>query len=282
MRPLLSRLAAAWRSLYIFDRPGCQVRLSIHQRLPFVLLPLLLLWYVASPTPVAAMCAAALAGLVLCSYLWARSMARGVRGQRRLRYAAFQVGDELEEQVSLTNGSSLPAIWAEFYDTANLPGYTVTSVHSGESHSTASWSEHTTCTQRGLFRLGPWELRLGDPFGMFRVRQVYLEKNEILVYPPLAPLPERLLPRGQVQGEERPLNQPLRAETQDAFTARPYQPGDPLRHIHWPLTARHDAPHVRVFEPEASSTVWLVADLDAAAHTGQGGDSSLENMVILL
>ncbi len=282
MRRISFRLAAAWRSLYTFDRPGCQVRLSIHQWLPFAALPLLLLWYLASPAPAAIMGAAALAGLILCSYLWARSMARQVRGQRRLRYAAFQVGDELEEQVSLTNDSILPAIWAEFYDTANLPGYTVTSVHFADSRSTTSWRDHTTCTRRGLFRLGPWELRLGDPFGVFRVRQVYLEKNEVLVYPPLAPLPERLLPRGQVLGEERPLNQPLRAETQDAFTARPYQPGDPLRHIHWPVTARHDYPHVRVFEPEDSSTVWLVADLDAAAHTGQGSDSSLENMIILL
>jgi uncharacterized protein (DUF58 family) len=282
LRRTFSRLAAAWRSLYTFDRPGCQVRLSIQQWLPFAVLPLLLLWYLASPTPVAILCAAALAGLILSSYLWARSMARRVRGQRRLRYAAFQVGDELEEQVTLANDSILPAIWAEFYDTANLPGYTVSSVHYADSHATISWRDHTTCTRRGLFRLGPWELRLGDPFGLFRVRQVYLEKNEILVYPPLAPLPERLLPRGQVQGEERPLNQPLRAETQDAFTARPYQPGDPLRHIHWPVTARHDALHVRVFEPEASSTVWLVADLDAAAHSGQGSDSSLENMIILL
>ncbi len=282
LRLLSGRLAAAWRSLYIFDRPACQVRLSIHQRLPFAALPLLLLWYLANPAPVAIMCAAALAGLILCSYLWARSMGRQVRGQRRLRYAAFQVGDELEEQVSLANDSILPAIWAEFYDTANLPGYTVTSVHYADARSTVSWRDHTTCTRRGLFRLGPWELRLGDPFGLFRVRQVYLEKIEVLVYPPLAPLPERLLPRGQVQGEERPLNQPLRAETQDAFTARPYQPGDALRHIHWPVTARHDYPHVRVFEPEASSTVWLVADLDAAVHTGQGGDSSLENMIILL
>lgn len=282
MRPLISRLAAAWRGLFIFDRPGCQVRLSIHQRLPFIALPLVLLWYLANPTPVAAMSAAALAGMIALSYLWARSMARQVRGQRRLRFAALQVGDELEEHISLANHSFLPVIWAEFDDTSNLPGYTVTSVRSAEAQSTVQWRAHTTCTRRGVFSLGPWELRLGDPFGLFRVRQVYLEKNEILVYPPLAPLPERLLPRGQVLGEERPLHQPLRAETQDAFTARPYQPGDSLRHIHWPLTARHDAPHVRVFEPEASSTVWLVADADAAAHIGQGGDSSLENMVILL
>ncbi len=282
MRPIISRLAAAWRSLYTFDRPGCQVRLSLHQRLPFIALPLLALWYLASPTAVAAMCVATLAGLVLFTYLWARSMARRVRGRRRLRFAAIQVGDELEEQVTLINASSLPVVWAEFDDTSNLPGYTVTSVREADSHATVEWRAHTTCTRRGVFSLGPWELRLGDPFGLFQVRQVYLEKNEILVYPPLAPLPERLLPRGQVQGEERPLHQPLRAETQDAFTARPFQPGDPLRHIHWPLTARHDSPHVKVFEPEASSTVWLVADLDAAVHVGQGSESSLENMVILL
>jgi uncharacterized protein (DUF58 family) len=199
-----------------------------------------------------------------------------------LQYAAVQVGDELEEKVELVNASALPILWAEFSDSSNLPGYTVSSVRAAGERSSIDWRAYTTCHQRGVFSLGPWELRLGDPFGIFEVRQTYLQKNEILVYPPLAPVPERLLPRGQVQGEERTLRQPLRAETTDAFTARPYQPGDPLRHIHWPITARHDAPYVKVFEPEDASTVWLLADLDAGVHYGQGPDSSLETMIVLL
>jgi uncharacterized protein (DUF58 family) len=209
-------------------------------------------------------------------------MARSVSGERHLHYAALQVGDELEEQVILQNHSALPALWAEFIDHSNLPGYTFSSVRSANGHSSTEWRTNTICTRRGVFTLGPWEMRCGDPFGLFLVRQTWLQKNQILVYPPLAPLPSRLLPHGQVRGEERPLHQPLQAETQDTFTARPYQPGDPLRHIHWPVTARHDAPYVKVFEPEDSSTGWLLADLDAAAHTGQGPDSSLETMILLL
>ena len=272
-----------------FDRPAggqgelaVEIRLRLRQKLALPLAGLVLAWYLAAPSPSALATLVVIFGGLLAAYLWARSMARQVSGQRSLRYAAVQVGDELEEQVTLRSTTLLPVLWAEFTDQSDLPGYTVTSVRAAGSRETVSWRAHTTCTRRGLFRLGPWELRLGEPFGLFEVRQLYAQKNELLVYPPIAPLPEHLLPRGRTQGEQRTLNQPLLAETQSAFTARPYQPGDPLRHLHWPTTARRDAPFVKVFEPEASSTVWLVADSDAAAHTGQGPDSTLETMVILL
>jgi len=282
MVALFTRLRGFLGRAYRFDRPGCRVRLSLRQRLPLAAFGLALVWYAARPSGVAVMAVVALGGMILLAYLWARSMAQKVSGERRLTYAAVQVGDELEERVTLSNASFLPILWAEFSDSSSLPGYSVTSVRATGDHSTTDWRAHTVCSQRGVFSLGPWELRLGDPFGLFLVRQTYLQKNEILVYPPLAPLPERLLPRGQVQGEERPLRQPLHAETTDAFTARPFQPGDPLRHIHWPITARHDIPYVKVFDPEATSTVWLVADLDASAHIGAGAESSLETLVVLL
>jgi uncharacterized protein (DUF58 family) len=299
---MIPRLRGILRSLYTFDRPGCQVRLRLRQRLPLVALPLLLLWYLARPAAVAAAALVAVGGLLLIAYLWARGLARGVDAGRRLRYAALQVGDELEEEVAIQNASILPLVWAELIDHSDLPDYPFSSVRSVGGNSHIEWRTHTVCSRRGVFTLGPWGMRCGDPFGLFVVSHTYLQKNDILVYPPLAPLPPRLLPHGQVQGEERPLHQPLRAETQDAFTARPYQPGDPLRHIHWPITARHDSPYVKVFEPEDASTVWLLADMDAAAHrgtsplslspslqgggrgVGQGGgeDSTLETMILLL
>src|SRR5450759_3772972 len=181
MRPIFNRLAVAFRSLYSFDRPGCQVRLSIRQRLPVIAFPILLLWYLVRPSPVAATGAAALGGLLLLCYLWARSMAKSVSGERRLHYAALQVGDELEEQVILRNKSAIPALWVEFIDHSNLPGYTFSSVRSAGGHSTTEWRTNTLCTRRGVFILGPWEMRCGDPFGLFLVRQTWLHKNEILV-----------------------------------------------------------------------------------------------------
>jgi len=240
-----------------------------------------LLWYIIAPTDVAAMGAAALAGVLAAAYLWARAMAMHVTAQRRLYYTALQVGDEIEELISLDNDSGLPVLWAEFADQSNLPGYTVTSVRMADRHAVVEWRAHTVCTRRGLFNLGPWELRLGDPFGFFLVRQRYTQRQEILIYPPLAPLPPHLLPHTSTLGAHRPLRQPLPAHTIDAIGVRPHVPGDPLRHVHWRTTARRQSVYTKLFEPEASSTIWLIPDFDPAVHTGEGADSSEETMVLL-
>jgi uncharacterized protein (DUF58 family) len=144
-----------------------------------------------------------------------------------------------------------------------------------------SWRAHTICTLRGVYNLGPWELRLGEPFGLFQISQVYLDPQQILVYPPLAPLPAEILPHRGAQGDYRPLNQPVSAETTAGMTVRAYIPGDPLHKIHWPSTARRDYPHVKVFEPEAASRIWLVPDLDAAVQVGEGEESTEETVVLL-
>jgi uncharacterized protein (DUF58 family) len=129
--------------------------------------------------------------------------------------------------------------------------------------------------------LGPWKLVLGDPFGLFRVTKEYLHQQEILVYPSLAELPEYLTPHSGVQGEARPLRQALRADTIDAASTRPYTSGDPIRRVHWPTTARKDEPYIKIFQPEAASSIWLVPDCDASVHLGQGEDSTFETMVLV-
>jgi uncharacterized protein (DUF58 family) len=257
------------------------VTIELRQALPVAACLAALVWYLMAPTDVAAMGAAALACLVIGAYLWARAMATHVTARRRLYYTALQVGDEIEELITLVNDSGLPVIWAEFADQSNLPSYAVSSVRMADWHSTVEWRAHTVCTQRGMFTLGPWELRLGDPFGLFLVRQRYLQRQEILIYPPLAPLPPHLLPHTATVGAHRPLRQPLPAHTINAVGVRPYVPGDALRHVHWRTTARRQSVHTKLFEPEASSTIWLIPDFDPAAHTGEGADSTEEAMVLL-
>jgi uncharacterized protein (DUF58 family) len=227
--------------------PDLIVSVELRQWLPVAVFLAALGWYIAAPTDVAAMSVAALAGLLLAGFLWARSMARCVTARRRLRYTALQVGDEIEEIVTLSNDSSLPVAWAEFVDQSDLPGYTVSSVRMADGHGMTQWRAHTLCTRRGLFTLGPWELHLGDPFGLFFVRQRYTQRQDILIYPPLAPLPPHLLPHTATVGAHRPLRQPLPANTIDAIGVRPYVPGDTLRHVHWRTTARRQAPYTKLF-----------------------------------
>lgn len=264
------------------------ITVEVQHRLPFFIFLITFFWYVASPSPVALMSAVGMGGIVLSAFLWARSQARGIRGQRRLHFSAMQVGDELEEMISLDNRTMLPVLWAEFVDRSNIPGYTVSSARAAEPGAHTEWRAHTICTRRGIFTLGPWELRIGEPFGIFLVRQVYLQGQEILVYPPLASLPEQVLPHRGALGDHRPLNQPLRAETIASTSVRSYAPGDPLRHIHWRTTARRMAPFVKVFAPEAASNVWLLPDFNADEHVdcpgaeGTVSDSSQESMVTVV
>ena len=270
-----------WRVLH-FNRPGCQASLRVRQWPPFAALLIILVWYLFAPSGVSATCVTALAGILAASYIWARSMALGLLGKRALHFTALQVGDELEEIITLTNNSRLPALWIEFVDRSHVPGYSVSSVRAADPLSTAEWRAHTTCTQRGVFTLGPWELLTGDPLGIFSVRQVYAHTEEILVYPPLAVLPAALLPHRHNIGDHRPLHQPLAAETINVVTTRPYSPGDPLHHIHWRTYARQGSPFVKTFEPEASSTIWLIPDLDPTVQLGKGQDSTTETIVVLL
>ncbi len=267
-----------WRS----ESAAVQATIEIQSWVPFFAFGIAFLWYLFDPSPVVLVSAVVLGGMILASFLWSRAMASGVEGLRRLRFAAMQVGDELEEQIYLTNMTHLPVLWAEFVDRSNIPGYTVSSARAADSQTRVNWRAHTICTRRGIFSLGPWEMRIGEPFGILLVRQLYLQRQEILVYPPLAVLPEQLLPHRGALGDHRPLNQPLRAETIASTTVRAYQPGDPLRHIHWRTTARRAEPFVKVFSPEAASNVWLVPDFDQSAHIGEGDDSSLEVMVTVV
>jgi uncharacterized protein (DUF58 family) len=266
-----------------FDRPGVNASIHLRQVFPFIFFSLLLTWYLLYPSPGSAAGMAGLGCLLALAYGWARQMARHVSARRTLRYAAFQVGDELEEMLHLENQSFLPVLWAEYCDHSTLPGHSASLIRAAGSHSTLSWRVNTLCTRRGLYTLGPWELRIaGDPFGIFEVIQQYGSSQEVLIYPPLARLPPGLLVHRISPGERSPLNQPLPADTARALTTTPRQPQDPLRRIHWPTTAHRGELYVRVMEPEAASRLWLVADFDAAVQVSNGNDSTVETQVTLL
>ena len=199
-----------WR----FAGPERVVTLELRQRLPLLVWLVAFVWYLAAPSAVAAVTAFVLTAWLAIAWLWARTLARGVSAERRLHYAAVQVGDTLEEHLTLTNPTRLPVLWAEFMDRSDLPGYSVSSVHAADPWNQASWRAHAVCDRRGLFQLGPWELRMGDPLGLFLVRQVYLDRQELLVYPPLAPLPPQLRPHSSTMaGDHRRLRRAAQAET---------------------------------------------------------------------
>lgn len=70
---------------------------------------------------------------------------------------------------------------------------------------------------------------------------------------------------GLRQGDVRSL---LRGAGLDLADLREYQPHDDVRHIDWNVTARTDAPHVRLFQEDRDMTVTFLLDLSASMDWG--------------
>jgi uncharacterized protein (DUF58 family) len=58
-------------------------------------------------------------------------------------------------------------------------------------------------------------------------------------------------------------------------------PGDSLRLIHWPTSARQDELFVRLLDGTPAGDWWIFLDLDQQAQSGQGWDSTTEHSIIL-
>lgn len=256
------------------------VSLRLRSRTPLILIGLLLLLQVLEPWHVWLHLLLALGGLLAVSYYWARQMRDQVTPRREMSRGWLFVGDRLEEQFQLENRSFLPLLWAEIVDHSTVPGYSANIVQVADGRSTRRWTTRGICLQRGAFTLGPWEVRTGDPFGLFTVRLLVTETSPVMVYPPVVRVPPLPVPVGRASGRSRTLRRGIETTT-DASGVRDYQPGDPVHRVHWRSVARQDRWMVKEFDLEPSGDLWIVLDLQESVQAGEGEESTLEYGVIL-
>ncbi len=257
-----------------------QARLQLNTRLLSALVGLLLILQVVAPDRVWMVLLVGLGGAWLIGYLWARSLMRGLRLTREMRFGWAQVGDRLEERFTLSHQGWLPGLWVEVVDHTTLPEYRVSRVTGVGSRSHTRWHTQGVCSRRGLFTLGPTSLRSGDPLGLYTVSLEYPDSASLLVTPPILPLPTIEVAPGGRSGEGRPrVDAPER--TVSAAGVRPYVRSDSLRWIHWRTSARHDSLFVRILDGTPAGDWWIFLDLDREVQAGQGQASTEEHGVIL-
>lgn len=255
-------------------------RLRLNSRLLPLLVGLLLVLHMVEPNRVWRILLIGLGGAWLLSYVWARSLARGLRLKREMRFGWAQVGDRLEERFTLENDGHLPALWVELVDYTTVPDYRASRVTAVGGKSHARWHTRAVCTRRGLFSLGPTILQTGDPFGLYTVALNYPDSATLMVTPPILPLPTIEVAPGGRAGEGRPrADAPER--TVSAAGVRDYVQGDNLRWIHWPTSARCDSLFVKLFDGTPAGDWWIFLDLDETVQAGQGQASTEEHGVIL-
>jgi len=241
---------------------------------------LVLILQLITPAQIWTMLLVGMSLLQVIAYAWATNLQMDFRLRRERRYAMAQVGDRIEERFTISKMGLFPALWVEIIDHSTMPGYTVSQVTGLGTHSSIRWQTENICTQRGVFRLGPTEVNLGDPFGLFAVQQFYPNSVEFTVAPPIIPLPDfTIANRGHVgEGDPRPFSL---APTEPTASVRAYNPADSLNRVHWPTTARRESLYVRSLQEITSGDWWVILDMDEKVQHGTGQDSTLEKGVLM-
>jgi uncharacterized protein (DUF58 family) len=130
--------------------------------------------------------------------------------------------------------------------------------------------------RRGLFPEGPMVVSCGFPFGFYSARRRVFVRGQMLVWPEVVTLP----PLSRAIAAGRALEDSFdsrRTGTLGELTgARPHRPGESLRRIHWPQTARHNRLIVSEQSAAGGRSVQLVVETDREVHQQQGDDSTLE------
>jgi uncharacterized protein (DUF58 family) len=200
------------------------------------------------------------------SWLWTQFSLRGVTVKRRARSLRASVGDVFEEHFELSNDSRIGKLWIEISNESNMPGaygsrlLTMVGRKQKRMH-----LARTRLVRRGGFRLGPTRLVSGDPFGLFRTERVFPAEHSLVIFPMIYEIssfisPPGLLPGGQV------IRRKALDITPHASGVREYVPGDPMKRIHWPTTARRGQIIVKEFEQDPQAEVWLFLDAQHAVH----------------
>ncbi len=211
--------------------------------------------------------------------LWSRRGLRNVTYERRFEPDRAVVGDQVAIETTVTNRKLLPLAWLRVEDHANadlavreLPLERDAATGGGIFRTiwTLAWFEqvrrryHVDATRRGVYQLGPAELRVADLFGRNVATEELPKRSTLLVRPRTVPVrdaqPDRA-PLGLRRARIGPWEDPA------LFAGvRPFQLGDPLRRIHWRATARTAEVVSKRYEPSRSPEV--VVAVDVQTHDG--------------
>ena len=201
--------------------------------------------------------------------LWAWLNLRGLEIRVSRSGDRGQVGGYLEGRITVVNRTVIPKSWLEVTELVNdvpEPGGRGLSLDRRE---TRGWRIETYLARRGLFEGGHVRVTSQDPFGLFRMGKDFSDPHTYIVYPAVEPLPNLDSRFASLPSDTR-LTRFYDQVTTDVASLRTWRPGDAYRRIHWPYTARMNAPMVKEFDIGQAAQFWVLLDLERSSqHYGE-------------
>jgi uncharacterized protein (DUF58 family) len=223
---------------------------------------------------------AALVGVMLVSYASSRLSALALGWRREVADRVYE-HEPLTVMAELSNRGRLPRFLITVIDNLpehmraeQTPEFVLPALWPGE---TAKLAYQAYAVKRGVYTVGPLEVSVSDPFGIFRRFAPFHATGEAIVFPRPVELTDletsdAVSDPAQSGGERSQASE----SGLEFYGIRDYQPGDELRRIHWPATAHHNRLTVIEFERGASRSLTIILDVMKGTEFGGGVDTTLE------
>ena len=202
----------------------------------------------------------ALLALPVAAFALGYWLSRGLSYARRIPSGERPTaGRETRIELLVSNASPAASPRVEIAD--SLPKPRFFELPPVEGRGTRTVRVSMGFAKRGLYALGPAELKTTDPFGLLRFVRRFPETTEVVVYPEVHDLPGfPLRGSGADAGTRGSFSQ-----RGDEFSGlREYRRGDERRHIHWKSVARTGELVVKEFAADAPRRYAVVLDLQRA------------------
>ena len=203
-------------------------------------------------------------GITIGTRLWSRLSLSGIKCSAGVDKHKIFPDESFVLRVNAENAKFLP-VWLQM----NVPFEGVFDSSSGEMrfadecgllwYQQVRFTRELVARQRGVYRVGPVRMQVGDLLGFFPRPKLTGDDIEVIVYPRLVPLKPFTLPSRDffgVPGARTPVQDPVYI-----LGTRDYQHGQPARYIHWKASARHNRLQEKVFEPSEQKKVLLAVEV---------------------
>ncbi|MBI3858451.1 MAG: DUF58 domain-containing protein [Planctomycetes bacterium] len=221
--------------------------------------------------------AAAWSAMIIAAWSAARRPLDGISARRSLYPSAFEA-DEVSVEIILEGRR--PARMIEVVDSFGPsiaveqrmlePGPLEPGVQRRLRYS-------SFCSRHwGIHPVGPIQIHASDPAGLFHAAAILPLTEDFAVFPQVydvAGLAE-LGARSTLVPQETSAGRP--GQSLVPMGVREYRPGDDLRRVHWPATARRGTLMVKEVEVDLAPYFTVVLDLDRRHRAGMGRKSTLE------
>lgn len=185
---------------------------------------------------------------------------------RRIQAGTVHSGDTTAVSLVLSNNGTRPLrniVVTDEVESMGVANFDVSRIHPEEQ---VSVTYRVTCRPRGVYRVGPAQVKVMDPLGLAEVPTPDGRVDRLVVYPSVDELSGFPVVRGRDPAMAASRPDQTQQGGEDFYTLREYQIGDDLRRVHWPSSAKRQELMIRRMETPWRPRARVLLDVRSRAY----------------